>query len=65
VPLRGRLEHGDSGGPALDKQGRVVAMMFAATAEPNTGGYGVPVSQVTQATTALRHSVGSGRCSGS
>jgi len=62
VPLRGRLEHGDSGGPALDRNGRVVAMMFAATAEPDAGGYGVPVAQVTQASHALQQSVSSGPC---
>jgi S1-C subfamily serine protease len=62
VPLRGQLEHGDSGGPALDREGRVVAMMFAATAEPGKGGYGVPVEQVTQAAQEQQQSVGSGPC---
>ena len=48
VPLRGSVRHGDSGGPVLDRRGRVVAMMFAA-AETGSGGYGVTVGDVGQA----------------
>lgn len=45
VPIRGTILHGDSGGPAIDRLGQVVAMMFAA-ADGGGGGYGVPVSDV-------------------
>jgi S1-C subfamily serine protease len=45
VPIRGTILHGDSGGPAIDRGGHVVAMMFAA-ADGGGGGYGVPVSDV-------------------
>ena len=45
VPLRGRVREGDSGGPVLDRQGRVVTMMFAAT-RSRRGGFGVPLSAV-------------------
>ena len=45
VPLRGRVEHGESGGPVIDEQGDVVAMIFAA-ARQGAGGFGVPVSDV-------------------
>jgi S1-C subfamily serine protease len=47
VPLRGRLRHGDSGGPAVDGRGRAVATMFAAGR--SGGGFGVPSSIVASA----------------
>lgn len=43
VPLRGPVQHGDSGGPVIDAAGQVVAMMFAADSQGG-GGYGVPLS---------------------
>jgi len=43
VPLRGLLRHGDSGGPVVNRAGRVVAMMFAADEGAGVaGGFGVP-----------------------
>jgi S1-C subfamily serine protease len=45
VPIRGDLEHGDSGGPVVDADGRVVAMMFAADTAGG-GGFGVPLSPI-------------------
>jgi hypothetical protein len=45
VPLRGRVEHGESGGPVIDERGEVVAMIFAA-ARHGEGGFGVPVGAV-------------------
>ena len=45
VPLRGRVEHGESGGPVIDERGEVVAMIFAA-ARQGEGGFGVPVGAV-------------------
>ena len=45
VPLRGKVERGDSGGPAVNADGEVVAMMFAAT-QGGGGGFGVPVEAV-------------------
>jgi S1-C subfamily serine protease len=45
VPIRGDLEHGDSGGPVVDADGRVVAMMFAADTGGG-GGFGVPLSAI-------------------
>jgi S1-C subfamily serine protease len=48
IPIRGNVLHGDSGGPAVDRGGRVVAMMFAAT-ETGGGGFGVSMSDVEQA----------------
>jgi S1-C subfamily serine protease len=45
VPLRGRVEHGESGGPVIDREGNVVAMVFAA-ARQGQGGFGVPTEAV-------------------
>jgi uncharacterized membrane protein required for colicin V production len=41
--VAGRVEHGDSGGPAVDKSGRVQSMIFAARLR-SASGYGVPPS---------------------
>jgi S1-C subfamily serine protease len=40
--LRGRIRSGNSGGPAVDETGGVVATMFAATTSGTAGGFGVP-----------------------
>jgi S1-C subfamily serine protease len=63
VPLRGRLEHGDSGGPAVDRRGRVVAMMFAA-ARGGGGGFGVPLDAIRNALASARGRVSPGPCIG-
>jgi S1-C subfamily serine protease len=41
--VAGRVEHGDSGGPAVDAAGRVESMIFAARVGSESG-YGVPAS---------------------
>jgi uncharacterized membrane protein required for colicin V production len=41
--VAGQVEHGDSGGPAVDAAGRVESMIFAARLD-STSGYGVPPS---------------------
>lgn len=63
VPLRGRIRRGDSGGPAVDRSGRVVTMMFAAT-RGGRGGLGVPVEFVTRAASGRLRPVSSGPCTG-
>ncbi|MGZ4482170.1 MAG: CvpA family protein [Gaiellales bacterium] len=63
VPLRGPLRHGDSGGPAVDRLGRVVTMMFAASRQPGIG-YGVPLDPIVNGLTHLRARVPSGPCTG-
>jgi S1-C subfamily serine protease len=40
--LRGRIRSGNSGGPAVDETGGVVATLFAATTSGTAGGFGVP-----------------------
>ena len=59
--LRGKIEHGDSGGPAVDSQGAVQSTMFAARVG-ETGGYGIPAEVVRRALTRARHKVSTGPC---
>src|SRR4051794_26540875 len=40
--LRGNIRSGNSGGPAVDAQGRVLATVFAATTSGPRGGFGIP-----------------------
>lgn len=40
--LRGSVRSGNSGGPLVDSQGRVMATVFAATTSGPPGGFGVP-----------------------
>ena len=56
--LRGTILSGNSGGPAVDMRGRVVATVFAATTDGTPGGYGVPNEVVGD---ALRRSAGVGQ----
>ena len=54
------IRHGNSGGPAIDSEGRVQAMVFA-TKIGEPGGYGVPaevVRKVLAARDAGRSSTG-------
>jgi uncharacterized membrane protein required for colicin V production len=46
--VAGQVEHGDSGGPAVDAAGRVESMIFAARLG-STSGYGVPPSIIRSA----------------
>jgi S1-C subfamily serine protease len=66
TPLRGRVRSGNSGGPVVDAQGRVLTTVFAATTDGGAGGYGVPNAVVADALTAARRSgpVSSGACAG-
>lgn len=47
--LRGLVRSGNSGGPVVDAQGRVLTTVFAATTSGDNGGYGVPNAVVRQA----------------
>ena len=47
--LRGLVRPGNSGGPMVDGEGRVVTTIFAATTRGPRGGYGVPNSVVRRA----------------
>jgi S1-C subfamily serine protease len=60
--LRGLVRPGNSGGPAVDTSGRVVATIFAAATSRRRTGYGVPDSVVRDALRRARGSVDTGPC---
>jgi uncharacterized membrane protein required for colicin V production len=66
TPLRGRVRSGNSGGPVVDADGRVLTTVFAATTNGGEGGYGVANAVVADALDAARGSgqVSSGACVG-
>ena len=59
--LSGRIRPGDSGGPAIDRNGRVETMMFASRVG-TSGGYGVPPSDIQDALDGAHGSVSTGPC---
>ncbi len=61
VPLRGAVQPGESGGPVVDRRGRVVAMIFGGTRD-HRGGYAVPVDLVLAAAGERLRPVSSGPC---
>ncbi|HXV33974.1 MAG TPA: MarP family serine protease [Gaiellaceae bacterium] len=61
VPLRGPVRPGESGGPVVDRRGRVVAMIFGGTRD-RAGGYAVPVELVLDAAAGPLRRVPSGPC---
>ena len=60
--LRGRIRSGNSGGPAVDSGGRVVATIFAATTNGSGGGFGVPPGIVRAALDRAGEPVDTGPC---
>jgi S1-C subfamily serine protease len=61
VPLRGQVESGESGGPVVDRDGGVVAMIFGG-AKNGGNGFAVPVSVVRDALPEATQPVSSGPC---
>ena len=59
--LAGRVEHGNSGGPAVDATGAVQSTVFAARAAGD-GGYGVPASIVRRDLARAGGPVSTGSC---
>jgi S1-C subfamily serine protease len=59
--LSGEVRHGDSGGPAVDASGAVLATVFAAR-RTGDGGFGVPASVVRRALASARGPVSTGPC---
>lgn len=61
--LRGRVRHGNSGGPAVSVRGDVETTVFAARVG-SAGGYGVPPDIVRRALTEAGRPVSTGECAG-
>lgn len=61
VPLRGRVQRGDSGGAVVNQAGEVVAMIFAASRQGG-GGFGVPVSEIADGLESKLRPISSGPC---
>ena len=60
--MRGNVEHGDSGGPAVDRAGRVESSIFAARLG-SASGYGVPTSIIRDDLSHVAaHPVSTGSC---
>jgi S1-C subfamily serine protease len=59
--MSGDIQHGDSGGPAVDASGAVEATVFAARLG-GPGGYGVPASIVRRDLASARGRVSTGPC---
>jgi S1-C subfamily serine protease len=59
--MGGRVRHGNSGGPAIDTDGRVQLTIFAAQVG-GEGGYGIPSSVVRKVLDAAANPVSTGEC---
>ena len=62
VSLRGLVRSGNSGGPLVDGDGRVVGTVFAATTTGPRGGYAVPDDVVRDALRSASGAVDTGPC---
>jgi S1-C subfamily serine protease len=60
--LRGAIRSGNSGGPAVDASGRVVATVFAASESRPRGGFGVPAAIVAARLARAGSPVSTGPC---
>jgi S1-C subfamily serine protease len=60
--LSGAVRSGNSGGPLVDRSGRVVGTVFAATTSGPRGGFAIPAEQVRSALEHTAESVGTGPC---
>ena len=62
LTLRGKVQHGNSGGPLLDREGRVLGTVFAATTEGPEGGLAIPNKIVRRITEGATGEVDTGPC---
>jgi S1-C subfamily serine protease len=60
--LRGSIRSGNSGGPVVDANGKVVATVFAATVSGPRGGFGIPAGIVQSEVSAGGGPVDTGPC---
>jgi S1-C subfamily serine protease len=64
TPLRGLVRPGNSGGPLVDREGRVLTTVFASTTGGGpAGGYGVANATVAHVLAGAGRMVGTGDCS--
>jgi S1-C subfamily serine protease len=59
--FRGRVRHGNSGGPVVNERGEVEATVFAARTGSDSG-YGVPTAIVRKAVSGASGRVSTGAC---
>jgi uncharacterized membrane protein required for colicin V production len=62
LTLRGRVRHGNSGGPILDRDGRVLGTVFASTTEGPPGGLAIPNPVVRRIVAGATGEVDTGPC---
>jgi S1-C subfamily serine protease len=62
--LRGEVRSGNSGGPLVDADGKVMGTVFAATTQGKPGGYAVPNGVVSSALSDSSGQVSTGACTG-
>ena len=62
--LRGTVRSGNSGGPLVDTQGRVLGTVFATTTYGNPGGFAIPDDLVAAALSETQDEVDTGPCTG-
>jgi S1-C subfamily serine protease len=60
--MRGNIRSGNSGGPVVDANGRVLATVFAATTRGPRGGFGIPTAIVASDLSAAHGPVDTGPC---
>ena len=64
VALRGAVRSGNSGGPLIDGDGRVVGTVFAATTSGTAGGFAIPAEETREALARAGDEVSTGACTG-
>ncbi len=64
VALRGTVRSGNSGGPLVDDEGRVVGTVFAATTSGPPGGFAIPAEDIREALPQATATVSTGGCTG-
>lgn len=62
LTLRGQVRHGNSGGPMVDRRGRVLGTVFAATTEGPPGGLAIPNDVVRRVLGRASGEVDTGPC---
>jgi S1-C subfamily serine protease len=62
LTLRGKVRRGNSGGPLVDPQGRVLGTVFAATTEGPSGGLAIPNRVVRRVVRGASGEVDTGPC---